>query len=169
MTFDQRRASSSAAASPRLIPIHSAVMVTAANATPKHARMMWNPSDDPICDRAGTGFTARTCTTATIARLRCGLASRLQSCQAITTTTFRAQVRAPPNVPRRGIRHMRRSRNVGAVALVILLGLVVGTLGLVAADLYTVGVLILFVGGVGAAVLAGDYLIRYVSSRRPPA
>ena len=64
---------------------------------------------------------------------------------------------------------MRRSRNVGAVALVILLGLVVGTLGLVAADLYTVGVLILTVGGVGAAVLAGDYLIRYVSSRRPPA
>lgn len=64
---------------------------------------------------------------------------------------------------------MRRSRNVGAVVLVILLGLVVGTLGLVAADLYTVGVLILTVGGVGAAVLAGDYLIRYVSSRRPPA
>jgi hypothetical protein len=64
---------------------------------------------------------------------------------------------------------MRRSRNVGAVVLVILLGLVVGTLGLVAADLYTVGVLILFVGGVGTAVLAGDYLIRYVSSRRPPA
>jgi hypothetical protein len=31
--------------------------------------MMWNPSDAPICDRAGTGFTARTCTTATIARL----------------------------------------------------------------------------------------------------
>jgi hypothetical protein len=62
-----------------------------------------------------------------------------------------------------------RSRSVGAVALVILLGLVVGTLGLVAADLYTVGVLILFVGGVGAAVLAGEYLIRYVSSRRPPA
>jgi hypothetical protein len=62
-----------------------------------------------------------------------------------------------------------RSRNVGAVALVILLGLVVGTLGLVAADLYTVGVLILFVGGVGVGVLAGEYLIRYVSSRRPPA
>jgi hypothetical protein len=62
-----------------------------------------------------------------------------------------------------------RSRNVGAVALVILLGLVVGTLGLVAADLYTVGVLILFVGGVGVAVLAGEYLIRYISSRRPPA
>ena len=62
-----------------------------------------------------------------------------------------------------------RSRNVGAVALVILLGLVVGTLGLVAADLYTVRVLILFVGGDGAAVLAGEYLIRYVSSRRPPA
>jgi hypothetical protein len=62
-----------------------------------------------------------------------------------------------------------RSGNVGSVALVILLGLVVGTLGLVAADLYTVGVLILFVGGVGVAVLAGEYLIRYLSSRRPPA
>jgi len=62
------------------------------------------------------------------------------------------------------------SRNIGAVALVILLGLVVGTLGLVEADLYAVGVLILFLGGVGAAVLAGDYLIRYLSSsRRPPA
>jgi hypothetical protein len=60
------------------------------------------------------------------------------------------------------------SRNARAVALVILLGLVVGTLGLVQADLYAVGVLILFLGGVGAAVLAGDYLIRYVSSRRPP-
>jgi hypothetical protein len=62
-----------------------------------------------------------------------------------------------------------RSRSVGAVALVILLGLVVGALGLVAADLYTVGVLILFVGGVGVAVLAGEYLTRYLSSRRPPA
>jgi hypothetical protein len=60
------------------------------------------------------------------------------------------------------------SRNAGAVALVILLGLVVGALGMFAADLYAVGVLILFVGGVGAAVVAGEYLIRYVSSRRPP-
>ena len=62
-----------------------------------------------------------------------------------------------------------RSSGVGAVALVILLGLAVGALGLVAADLYTVGVLILIVGAVGAAVLAGEYLIRYLSSRRPPA
>jgi hypothetical protein len=61
------------------------------------------------------------------------------------------------------------SRSVRPVALVIVLGLVVGALGVVEADLYTVGVLILFVGGVGAAVLAGEYLIRYVSSRRPPA
>jgi hypothetical protein len=60
------------------------------------------------------------------------------------------------------------SRNIGAVALVIALGLFVGTLGLVAADLYAVGVLILFLGGVGVAVLAGEYLIRYVSSRQPP-
>src|SRR5215472_10286962 len=65
--FDQRRASSSAAASPRLMPIHSAVMVMAANAMPKHARMMWNPSDDPICDLAGTGLAARMCATAPIA------------------------------------------------------------------------------------------------------
>jgi Flp pilus assembly protein TadB len=64
---------------------------------------------------------------------------------------------------------LQSGRNVGAVALVILLGLVVGTAGLVAADLYTVGVLILLVGGVGAAVLVGEYLIRYASSRRPPA
>jgi hypothetical protein len=59
-------------------------------------------------------------------------------------------------------------RGAGAVALVIALGLVVGTLGLVAADLYAVGVLILFAGGVGVAVLAGEYLIRFVSSRQPP-
>jgi hypothetical protein len=63
---------------------------------------------------------------------------------------------------------MSSSRSAGAVALVIVLGLAVGALGLVAADLYTVGVLILFVGGVGAAVLVGDHLIRYVGSRRPP-
>ena len=50
-------------------------------------------------------------------------------------------------------------RNVGAVALVILLGLV-------EADLYAVGVLILFLGGVGAAVLMGEYLIRYFSAKR---
>jgi hypothetical protein len=61
------------------------------------------------------------------------------------------------------------SRNVGAVALVILLGLVIGVLGLIEPDLYTVGVLILFLGGVGVAVLIGEYLIRYFSSRRPPA
>lgn len=61
------------------------------------------------------------------------------------------------------------SRNVGAVTLVILLGLVIGVLGLVAPVLYTIGVLLLFLGGVGAAVLVGEYLIRYFSSRRPPA
>jgi hypothetical protein len=61
------------------------------------------------------------------------------------------------------------SRNLGAVAVVILLGLVIGTLGLVAADLYAVGVLLLFLGSIGAAVLAGEYLIRYFSRRRPPA
>jgi hypothetical protein len=59
-------------------------------------------------------------------------------------------------------------KNVGTVALAILLGLVVGTLGLVADVLYTVGVLILFIGGVGAAVLVGEYLIRYLGSRQPP-
>jgi hypothetical protein len=58
------------------------------------------------------------------------------------------------------------SRNAGAVALVVVLGLVIGALGLLENDLYTVGVLILFIGGVGIAVLVGDYFIRYVSSRR---
>jgi hypothetical protein len=48
-------------------------------------------------------------------------------------------------------------------------GLVIGVLGLVAADLYTIGVLLLTVGGIGAAVLAGDYLIRYLRGHRPPA
>ena len=61
------------------------------------------------------------------------------------------------------------SRNIGAVALVIVGGLVLGVLGLVAADLYTVGVLLLTVGGIGAAVLVGEYVIRYLSSRPPPA
>jgi hypothetical protein len=60
------------------------------------------------------------------------------------------------------------SRNAAAVALVLLLGLIVGTLGLIAADLYAVGLLIFILGGVGAAVLFGEYFIRYVSSRRPP-
>jgi hypothetical protein len=61
------------------------------------------------------------------------------------------------------------SRSAGAVSLVIVLGLVTGLLGLVENDLYTVGLLILFVGGVGAAVLIGEYVIRHLSSRRPPA
>ena len=59
------------------------------------------------------------------------------------------------------------SSKLGAVALVIALGLILGVLGLVAADLYTVGVLLLTVGGIGAAVLIGEYLIRFFR-RRPP-
>ena len=59
-------------------------------------------------------------------------------------------------------------KNVGAVALVLLLGLVVGTLGVVEADLYTVGVVILFIGGVGVAVLGGEYFIRHLGGRQPP-
>jgi hypothetical protein len=59
-------------------------------------------------------------------------------------------------------------RNLTAVGLVVLLGLVIGVLGIVASPLYTVGVLILFIGGVGFAVVVGEYLIRYFSRRRPP-
>lgn len=55
--------------------------------------------------------------------------------------------------------------NMRAVSLVILLGLVIGALGLVAADLYIVGLLILFLGAVGLAVAAGDRLMRYVTHR----
>jgi len=58
---------------------------------------------------------------------------------------------------------------VRVVALVILLGLGVGALGLIAADLYVAGVLILFVGGIGLAVVAGDRLMRYARNRRTPA
>jgi hypothetical protein len=61
-----------------------------------------------------------------------------------------------------------RSKNVGTVTLVILLGLAVGVLGLVVNDLYTVGVLILFIGGVGVAVLGGEYFMRHLGSRQPP-
>lgn len=61
-----------------------------------------------------------------------------------------------------------RNRNVGSVGLIILLGLLIGFLGLVEDDLYTVGVLILFIGGVGLAVLSGEYVLRYFSSRQPP-
>jgi hypothetical protein len=62
-----------------------------------------------------------------------------------------------------------KNRNVAAVTLVIVLGLACGALGLLASDLYTVAVLVLFIGGVGVAVLVGDYLIRRMSIRRPPA
>jgi O-antigen/teichoic acid export membrane protein len=57
------------------------------------------------------------------------------------------------------------ARNVGSVALVILLGLVIGVLGVVEDDLYTVGVLVLFIGAVGAAVLAGEFAIRWRRER----
>jgi hypothetical protein len=85
-----------------------------------------------------------------------------------TVATLRVHVLAPRTLCREGTGVVNR-RNAAAVALVILLGLLIGFLGLVAATLYTVGVLILIVGGVGAAVLGGEYLIRYFTSRRPPA
>ena len=85
-----------------------------------------------------------------------------------TSASLRVHVGTPATFFQRYTGHMS-SRNIAAVALVIALGLLVGTLGLIAADLYAVGVLILFLGGVGVAVLAGEYLIRYLSSRQPPA
>jgi hypothetical protein len=71
-------------------------------------------------------------------------------------------------LPGRCVSPMSR-RNAGAVALVILLGLLLGFLGLVEDDLYAVGVLLLFLGGIGGTVLVGEYLIRFISGRRPPA
>ena len=62
-------------------------------------------------------------------------------------------------------RRGQNAGNVGAVVLVIVLGLGIGALGLVAADLYTVGLLILFLGGIGLAVAAGDRLLRYLGNR----
>jgi len=76
-------------------------------------------------------------------------------------------VRTPATLAQRYFRQMS-IRNLGAVGLVILVGLVIGVLGIVASSLYTVGVLILFIGGVGVAVVVGEYLIRYFSSPRPP-
>ena len=61
-----------------------------------------------------------------------------------------------------------RTPNAGTVALVILIGLGAGALGLVVADLYAVGVLILFLGAAGVAVLAGQKLMRYLGTWRPP-
>ncbi|MDR2985101.1 MAG: hypothetical protein LBV34_09695 [Nocardiopsaceae bacterium] len=51
-------------------------------------------------------------------------------------------------------------KNAAVVGLVILAGLIVFVLGWVAADLFTVGVIILLIGAVGFAVLAGDYVIQ---------
>jgi hypothetical protein len=84
-----------------------------------------------------------------------------------TVSALRVHVAAAATLSQRCIGDMSR-KNVGAVALVLLLGLLIGTLGLVAADLYTVGVVILFIGGVGAAVLAGEIFIRHLGGRRPP-
>jgi TRAP-type mannitol/chloroaromatic compound transport system permease large subunit len=81
---------------------------------------------------------------------------------------LRVHAEVPARLSQRCISYMSR-RNAGAVALVILLGLVLGSLGVVEDDLYTVGVLILVIGSVGAAVLGGEYLIRYLTSRQPPA
>ena len=54
---------------------------------------------------------------------------------------------------------------MGAVFLVIVLGLGIGALGLVAADLYAVGVFVLFLGLIGLTVAAGDWLLRYLGNR----
>ena len=59
-------------------------------------------------------------------------------------------------------------RSAAAVALVIALGLLMFGLGTVEADLYTVGVLVLFIGAIGAAVLAGEFLGRYLDGRHSP-
>jgi hypothetical protein len=85
-----------------------------------------------------------------------------------TVSVLGVHVTASARLSQRCIGYMNR-KNAGAVVLVILLGLITGGLGVVVASLYTVGVLILFIGGVGAAVLAGEYLIRYVRLRRPSA
>jgi hypothetical protein len=61
------------------------------------------------------------------------------------------------------------SKNAAAVALVILLGVGIFFLGVLVSALYTAGVLIITIGAAGAAVLVGEYLIRYFGSRRPPA
>lgn len=56
-----------------------------------------------------------------------------------------------------------------AVALVILLGLGTGALGLVVADLYIAGLLIVVTGVIGAVVVAGDRLMASAGRRHPRA
>ena len=57
-TFDQRRASSSASASPRRRPRWLAISMIAGSATPSDARMMWNPSVNAIWLRAASSVVA---------------------------------------------------------------------------------------------------------------
>jgi hypothetical protein len=86
-----------------------------------------------------------------------------------TATTLRVHMPTLRDAHTWGCMRYMSSRKAGAVAVVVLLGLIIGTLGIVASSLYTVGVLILFIGGVGIAVVTGEYLIRYLKSQRPPA
>ena len=53
-TFDQRRASSIASASPCFRPRYSAISMIAGKATPRLARTMWNPSVNAIWLRAAS-------------------------------------------------------------------------------------------------------------------
>jgi hypothetical protein len=55
-----------------------------------------------------------------------------------------------------------------AAILVTLLGVGTGALGLVVADLYVAGALILALGVIGVAVAAGDRLRRYAATRWSP-
>ena len=53
-TFDQRCASTSASASSRRSARQLAIIVMKVNATPNGTRMMWKPSVNAICSRAGS-------------------------------------------------------------------------------------------------------------------
>ena len=53
-----------------------------------------------------------------------------------------------------------------AAVLVVLAGLGIGALGLLAADLYVVGLVVVFIGGIGVLVAFGDWLQRFRAARR---
>src|SRR4051794_11782177 len=52
-TCDHRRASRRATSSPRRMPRYSAISISTVNAIPNGTRMMWKPSVNAICSRAG--------------------------------------------------------------------------------------------------------------------
>ena len=128
-TFDHRCASSNATASPRRMPIHSAISMTVGKATPKQAKMMWKPNDAPICTRAGMSPSARTCS------------------ETLTSD--------PPHAEARMQHGGGGEAHMFSAPLVVLPGLGIGALGRLVPVLYVVGLIMILIGGIGVPRTVG--------------